>query len=352
VSHMNGVSGVAMPDHTFLLPFSFALKPQPSSTIIINININATTPDGHLQCRYRWHRQSLYSVPMDTGPLTRKTRWIRILILLPPASPDTAELHCEIATAKISNNPSYEAISYCWGAKVFPETLYLPSGTLATTKNLAGGLRRFRLTDRPRRLWADAVYINQYDDKEKDDQVALMAKIYRNAECVLVWLGEGSPAVHTGIECIRRLASLAPNYGLKYENLVKQITVIRRDLFNRKNAISAALIQLSIELNFYSIGAFFDQDWFKRLWIVQGFVLASRIEIHNGYDLLSPEEISLSLAILGLLQLHSHIPPLNQGYLLSDCYALVLLRLVYSGKNPRANLLSVVSFTSWEAVQT
>jgi hypothetical protein len=144
--------------------------------------------------------------PYEYEPIDPKDE-IRILILLPPALPNAAELHCEIATAKILDNPSYEAISYCWGAKVFPETLYLPNGTLAITKNLAGGLRRFRLTNRPRRLWADAACINQHDDKEKGYQVALTAKIYRNAECVLVWLGEGSPAVHTGIECIRRLAS-------------------------------------------------------------------------------------------------------------------------------------------------
>jgi len=38
---------------------------------------------------------------------------IRILVLQPPASSDDAEIHCEIATAKLSGNPSYEAISYC-----------------------------------------------------------------------------------------------------------------------------------------------------------------------------------------------------------------------------------------------
>jgi hypothetical protein len=121
---------------------------------------------------------------------------IRILILQPPASPNVAELHCEIATANISDNPSYEAISYCWGADVFPETLYLSDGcTLAVTDNLAAGLRRIRLKDRPRRLWVDAVCINQRDNTEKGHQVALMAKIYKNADYVLVWLGESNEAI-------------------------------------------------------------------------------------------------------------------------------------------------------------
>jgi hypothetical protein len=118
--------------------------------------------------------------------------------------------------------------------------------------------------------------------------------------------------------------------------------VVRHDLLDRKNAISAALIQLSMELDFYSISAFFDQDWFKRLWIVQEFALASRIEIHNGFDFLSPEQISLGLAPLALLQLHPHIPLLDLGNL-GDCFTIVLLRLSYSGERSRVNLLPAVS---------
>jgi hypothetical protein len=76
---------------------------------------------------------------------------------------------------------------------------------------------------------------------------------------------------------------------------------------------------------------------------VQEFVLASRIEIHNSYDLLSVEHISLSLNILGLLQLHPNLPPLGQGNLFTDCFALGILRFVYSGENSRVNLLPIVS---------
>ena len=90
---------------------------------------------------------------------------MRILILLPPASPDETELHCEIATANLSEKPSYEAISYCWGDEVFSETLHVSEGILAITENLAAGLRHFRFKDRAQRLWIDAVCISQHDNK-------------------------------------------------------------------------------------------------------------------------------------------------------------------------------------------
>ena len=57
--------------------------------------------------------------------------------------------------------------------------------------NLASALRRLRLSDVEEILWADAVYINQADNVEKGKQVVLMPKIYHQASCVLIWLGEG-----------------------------------------------------------------------------------------------------------------------------------------------------------------
>ena len=231
---------------------------------------------------------------------------MRILILLPPASPDETELHCEIATANISDNPCYEAVSYCWGAEIFSETLHVADGILAITENLADGLRRFRFKDRVRRLWIDAVCINQHDDKEKGHQVALMAKIYKNAECVLVWLGEGSPDAHAGLECIRQLANSAWKFGLQYNEpnggeLLTRVFEIQDKLADKKLGIVTSLVKLASELDFVSIYAFLEQDWFKRLWIVQEFVLAPRVGIHNGQHVLSDIELSLAMVLIVLL---------------------------------------------------
>jgi hypothetical protein len=175
-------------------------------------------------------------------------------------------------------------------------------GILAITENLAAGLRRFRLEDRARRLWVDAVCINQHDDKEKGHQVALMAKIYKNAECVLVWLGEGSPDAHAGLECIRELANSAWKFGLQYEgptpNLCRRALEIRNKLGDQTLGIVTSLFKLASELDLVSIYAFAEQDWFQRLWVVQEFVLASRLEIHNGQHVLSDIELSLAMALI------------------------------------------------------
>ena len=58
------------------------------------------------------------------------------------------------------------------------------------TYSLYSGLKRFRYPEKDRILWADAICINQSDNKEKGIQVNMMGDIYDRATAVLVWLGE------------------------------------------------------------------------------------------------------------------------------------------------------------------
>jgi hypothetical protein len=148
------------------------------------------------------------------------------------------------------------------------------------------------------------VCINQQDDKEKGDQVAFMAQIFRNAECVLVWLGEGNAEIHAGIETIRRLADSAWKYGLSSDRPLHRAVQLTDNLWDKNNGISAALLRFSCDIDYTSLNAFFAQAWFDRLWVVQEFVLASRVEILNCHDLLSYEEVILAVAICFLLYRH------------------------------------------------
>jgi hypothetical protein len=229
-------------------------------------------------------------------------------------------LRCHLTTADISDSPLYEAVSYCWGTEALTEKIHLPSGTLAITKNLATGLRRLRCRDRPRHLWVDAVCINQQDDEEKGHQVAFMAQIFRNAECVLVWLGEGNAEIHAGIETIRRLADSAWKYGLSPDQPFFRALELTEILWDKDNGISAALLRLSADIDYTSLNAFFAQAWFDRLWIVQEFVLASRVEILNCHDLLSYEEVLLAVALGLLLERHPTTQRLSRMQFLKTVY--------------------------------
>jgi hypothetical protein len=101
----------------------------------------------------------------------------------------------------------YEAISYVWGDPRKRRDITIDGATLSVIDSLHGALTAFR--HRPvtgssdeqdagtaparrqpvRRLWADAVCINQDDLQERISQVELMSFIYAGAHRVLSWLG-------------------------------------------------------------------------------------------------------------------------------------------------------------------
>ena len=140
---------------------------------------------------------------------------IRLLALLPAGDgPNDSVLSCGLEDCRLSDNPSYEALSYTWGQPIFPEILNTHKGFLRITENLALALRRLRLYDRVRYLWVDAVCINQNDTAEKSRQVAMMGSIYRSARQVICWLGQTDKHVNDAIETFKRLAASASRFGI------------------------------------------------------------------------------------------------------------------------------------------
>ncbi|PVH78533.1 hypothetical protein DL98DRAFT_357436, partial [Cadophora sp. DSE1049] len=89
----------------------------------------------------------------------------------------------------LADKPDYEALSYAWGEPVLNHEIEFPEGNLPITQHLYSALQKLRPQHQSRRLWVDAICINQNDKTEKGHQVALMADIYRGASGVVAWLG-------------------------------------------------------------------------------------------------------------------------------------------------------------------
>jgi hypothetical protein len=113
---------------------------------------------------------------------------VRLLKLFPGSK--TKTIQCELVQTPIDDVPEYEAISYVWGDPNIRVPIQCNGTTLDITVSLAEALRRFRLSDSTRLLWADAICINQSDNLERNHQVGLMRHIYSSAATVLIWLGD------------------------------------------------------------------------------------------------------------------------------------------------------------------
>ncbi|KAF3000336.1 hypothetical protein E8E14_001282 [Neopestalotiopsis sp. 37M] len=181
------------------------------------------------------------------------------IIELQPAVEASDDLHVEISVVDLSlPMASYEALSYTWGG-IPSSSKVIASQTRAfsVTKNLEDALRRFRLAERPRRLWIDALSINQNDDKEKNHQIPLMSAIFQGAAAVLVWLGRDAQ-VEASLDRLSELGRLA---------LSDKWPIPADDVADMKECISR-VINLS---------------WFSRRWIIQEVVFNVDVVLNVGF---------------------------------------------------------------------
>ena len=142
-------------------------------------------------------RSALYSSTLCDGQT-------RVVHLLKGAFDDLIKCSLEVVT--IGGDVPYEAVSWCWGT-MNPATdpfLTVDGFPYQIPANLEPALRHLRLPDRDRPLWCDAVSINQIDASEKAQQVARMSEIYKNADHVLIWLGEGDDDSHLAMVTLNR----------------------------------------------------------------------------------------------------------------------------------------------------
>jgi hypothetical protein len=123
-------------------------------------------------------------------PLKSNTS-IRLVTILPGEFLDFVECRLEYED-ELSVELQYKALSYVWvdTAKKIP--IKLDGRGFHVTSNLESALRYLRYPQVARRLWVDAICINQADVVERSVQVVRMRTIYRLAQAVLIWLGKES----------------------------------------------------------------------------------------------------------------------------------------------------------------
>lgn len=200
------------------------------------------------------------SIPYVYTPLPTLNH-TRIVELL-PAAQQAAPLICRLVPLDLDSVDSprgYEALSYTWGEPVFSEQLFIEGPNdesevkvLPITPSLASALRRLRRGGdvAVRRIWADAVCINQGDAADKGRQIPLMSSIYRGASRVVVWLDPSGTTQGDPEARARRLNALIRRFSIRREALQPQTL---------PEAARLLVQHLSM-------------PWFSRRWIIQEVV--------------------------------------------------------------------------------
>jgi hypothetical protein len=202
--------------------------------------------------------------------------FIRVLELKPGKGQD--KIRCKLKAEqfeKIEN--TYEAISYAWGdlQKTGTEQIICNHAKLSIGQNLADALRRCRDQKEPRRLWADAICIDQANDPEKGHQVKLMGQIYERAKQVLVWLGQDpNNLASDSFKLIDETVDYLNN-GTDLDSISDPIQIDDPDVRN--------LHLICTDMNRWKqVEQMVALPWFKRLWVVQETSLAKNCQLMWG----------------------------------------------------------------------
>jgi hypothetical protein len=157
-----------------------------------------------------------------------------------PHRDKNADIQCELFEYTLQSSCEthlYEALSYVWGNAENKLPIYISGSRFDVTINLHSALSQLRNHSIERVLWIDAVCIDQENQAEKEHQIQSMAKIYGQANRVVVWLGEAADDSDLVIEEIRSAD-------------IKNSTAV----LDRDGLESAGL-------------ALLERPWFQRIWV-------------------------------------------------------------------------------------
>ncbi|KAF4626566.1 hypothetical protein G7Y89_g11587 [Cudoniella acicularis] len=175
---------------------------------------------------------------------------IRILLLQPARSHEIdlegSLIHTTLSDCDDDIIEPFTALSYVWGDSGKTELAHVDAQSVAITPTLDAALRDLRDSTRVRKIWADALCIDQSNNEEKAQQVVNMGEVYKTAARTIIHLGPLTPQADRVLEHVPRRncgRNVAP--GGSYATIVKEA---EEDLLTR--------------------------TWFRRVWVFQELVLS------------------------------------------------------------------------------
>ncbi|KXJ88110.1 heterokaryon incompatibility protein-domain-containing protein [Microdochium bolleyi] len=148
-------------------------------------------------------------------PLDAARREIRLLRINVDLQERGADEICGVLSTESfdSIQYQYDALSYIWGQELGNAEISVNGQAFSVTRNLDDFLREWRRRARldasmasSAPLWVDALCINQVDEAERSNQVAMMGQIYQAARKTISWLGTEYELKHEDLCAIEELS--------------------------------------------------------------------------------------------------------------------------------------------------
>lgn len=281
-----------------------SLRPLSIYTGLTRLRYNQKLP---MMLSSTWHKIAIRSGKLrrksKIGPyvyrkLDESANEIRIMTI--PAGSPGDELSVSLETVRLpthddSQVASFEALSYAWGSLEDPVGLTIfdrgvPTGSLTITQNLGVALPYLRLKERERRLWIDAICVNQEDLVERSSQVKLMPTIFSQAVAVVIWLGLEDAEIQMGYELL--------NFPALHVT-VDWTTRTIHPLSGGHREIAERSQPLPYEDHEYgAMLSVLRRSWFERLWTRQEVLLSRKATLTCGSLTMSWTDFRIAMYLL------------------------------------------------------
>jgi hypothetical protein len=227
----------------------------------------------------------------------------------------TPSISYDLEVFTLDDSPVFSALSYMWGHEKDEAEIIVNGIPMQVSVNLVRALRDVLhqwangccASDPPeeRRLWVDAICINQTNTIEKNDQVPLMAKIYTKARRVFSWLGPEDHELYKSFDVLDFFSQLIPGFA-SYPKLLERIedgylapvpqpdqgesaTETEPQAWHEsddfmwlRNYCMNGVGPKPRPVHFWRIHALLFLPYWKRVWIYQELVLGSEVLILCG----------------------------------------------------------------------
>ena len=227
--------------------------------------------------------------PLDTG-------WnIRLLEVFP--GQEDEPIQCSVSRAILNTSTKYIALSYTWGDAKDRRLMSIDGRQLSVTANLYSAICRIRCLGGRRPLWVDAICINQEDIQEREFQVGMMDQIYKQAQVVLVDLGEETNDSELGL-----------NHGIKVYRALARLGNSAR-ITSVDEYESHGLPPLG-DVGWAAWSRLLTRPWFTRIWIIQEYALPSNVVMLCGKRRIASDVIPRTVNMMHKYGVAEHDRPI------------------------------------------
>ncbi|KAL8922486.1 MAG: hypothetical protein Q9172_003551 [Xanthocarpia lactea] len=186
---------------------------------------------------------------------------------------------------------AYEALSYVWGNQPATCLIQLDDRQFAIRPNLEWALRvlvkRLVKTQMQKLLWVDT------DNAEKNQQVQMMQLIYRQAQGLIIWMN--SPDMIGNRRHIDADITEGFKVFARAHRAGKDTKWLARFLerpYGTKTSEWDTLASAKPLGFWYNLVMFFDQDWWRRVWVRQEIAMSQSASVFCGESMIDWEDVA------------------------------------------------------------